>query len=245
MTTRRRRPSRSTWSCVSAACLFLLFASESSALAQGLPRSVPTNGPFSLQGARTLRRGESALMAGLGWPSAFFEYDIGISQRFNLGFRGDLYYGSPFLDFITAFGGGFSVPMRIHLWGRNRIDIGFGLRPGIDVGESELFGQEGVFRDDAGFAIHLGDPAFLFDITPIDVLTVFARAEVQLALVFVPDPDETYFVGTVSFSGGIELSLARDLNLFVLSGVGPGFAKRGKFGRRLHFRFAIGIELLL
>ncbi|MCC7541523.1 MAG: hypothetical protein IT379_35220 [Deltaproteobacteria bacterium] len=230
---------------LAATCLILPFVYQATAGAQEAVRAVSTAGPFSLQGARTLRRGESALMAGIGWPSAFFEYDIGVSNRFNLGFRGDLYYGSPFLDFVTAFGGGFSVPMRLHIWGRNRIDLGIGLRPGIDVGESELFGQSGVFRDDSGFAIHLGDPAFLFDITPIDTLTIFARAEVQLALVIVPDADDTYFVSTLSFSGGIELSLSRDLNLFILSGVGPGFAKRGKFDRRLHFRLAIGIELLL
>lgn len=207
--------------------------------------SGPTEGPFSLWGARTLRQRQSALMAGIGWPSAFFEFDFAPSNRFNLGFRGDLYYGSPFLDFNTAFGGGFSVPMRIHLWGKDRVDLGIGFRPGLDIGEAALFGRSGIYENDAGFAIHFGDPAFLFDITPTDSLTIFARAEVQLALVLVPDAEDEYFVATVSFTGGIEIALSRDLNLFVLTGVGPGFTRRGRFDRRFHFRFAFGIQFLL
>lgn len=227
-------------------------------------RRGPTNGATSIWGARTLRPGQHVLSVGGGWPSAFVQYDLAPSQRFGLGLRGDLYYGSPFYDFDTALGLGFSVPMRIHLYGRNKIDMGLGLRPGITIGEGELFIDHQFYDDGFGFGLHLGDPAFLFNITPIPTLTVFARAELQIVLVIGPndgsDPDEfddgddAFLVGTLGFVGGVEFHLSRTVNLFVLTGVGPGFQpshcyRRG--GRRycdrdgLFFRFAFGASFTL
>lgn len=227
-------------------------------------RRGPTPGGVDIWGARTLSPGQHAISVGGGWPSAFVQYDLAPSQNFGLGLRGDLYYGSPYYGFDTALGLGFYVPMRIHLYGRNKIDMGLGLRPGITIGEGELFIDHQFYENDFGFGLHLGDPAFLFSITPIPSLTVFARAELQIVLVIGPDadgadPDEydddgAFLIGTLGFVGGVEFHLSRSVNLFVLTGVGPGLQpghcyRRG--GRRycdrdgLFFRFAFGASFVL
>lgn len=225
----------------------------------------PTSNAVDIWGARTMRGGQHAISVGAGWPSVFVQYDIGMGERFGLGLRGDLYYGSPFYDFDTALGLGFSVPMRFNFYSKNNIAIGMGLRPGITFGEGELFIDHAWNEDDDfGFGLHLGDPSFLFTITPIRQLTVFARADLQLVLVIGPDDDgdpdtfddddDAFFVGTLGFVGGVEWHLAPAVNLFALTGVGPGFQpdhcyRRG--GRRycdddgLYFRFAFGATFIL
>ena len=92
--------------------LALVIAAPATARAQSVPE-----GPLSMFGGKLLRGHEQAIAAGFGWPGMFFEYDIGVSNPFNLGFRGDLYFGNPFGGFDVGLGFGFSVIIAFVYWG--------------------------------------------------------------------------------------------------------------------------------
>jgi hypothetical protein len=218
----------------------MLAALPASALAEG-------RGPFSIRGGRLIGHGEDAISAGAGWPSAYFQYDTGVSSSFDLGLRGEFFWGSPTTShgrlLATHLGAGLSAPLRLALSESRRIGIALGLRPGLYAGG--FTGSRGArFGDDAtGFGVQVA-PGALVTIAASDRLNVVAGAELPVLFLFVPDADVEVFLPIVPFVG-LEIGLADDLEATVLGAFGPGLhVHEPAAGIETAIQVAVGIAYL-
>jgi hypothetical protein len=185
--------------------------------------------PGSIHGGEVEVGGRGALTLGMGWPSTYVRYDLATRSTFGIGFRGDFFYGMPLFGFTFGLGTGFSVPMRIQVFERDRWTVAVFLKPQLFFG----FGDRwwGYHPRDC---YHWWGDAFFLDVgmdagvrvgfQPRPFLTVYFGGSTPLhILVIVPDHAETevdVFV-PILLTGGIELSLSRTVNFFVQTQVGP------------------------
>ncbi len=204
-----------------AALLALLGARSASAELPPLPGSV--------QGGEVEIGGRGALTLGLGWPSTYARYDLPSRGSFGIGFRGDFFYGMPIFGFTFGLGTGFSVPMRIQLFDRDRWSVALFLRPQAFLGFGDRWWgfhprdclgwwSDALFLDfgmDVGVRVGLEATSFL---------DVFFGASTPLhVLVILPEGAETevdVFVNIVLL-GGVEVALTETINAFAMVQVGP------------------------
>lgn len=200
---------------VSAMALSAVLLGTSAAQAQ---HAVP-EGPFSTLGGKLLQGHDNAFVAGFGWPGLFAEYDVGVSSSFNLGFRGDLYFGNPFGGFDVGLGFGFAVPMRVRIAQVGRVDLAVKLAPRFFMGQLDVNQRD--FRDRA-FVLGFGfEPGLLVGVRVHQKVNIIAGASFPFlfAIDFDHEVSEVWFP-IVAF-GGCELGLSDRLNLFGAVSVGP------------------------
>jgi hypothetical protein len=177
------------------------------------------DGPLSTLGGKLLAGGDSAIATGFGWPGLFFEYDIGVSNAFNLGFRGDLYFGNPFGGFDVGLGFGFSVPMRVRIAQLRRVDIAVELAPRFYVGQLDANRRD--FSDKA-FVIGFGfEPGILIGVRVHRQVNIVAGASFPFLIALDVDHEEMEVWFPVVAFGGAELGLSERFNLFGAISVGP------------------------
>lgn len=185
--------------------------------------------------------GETAIVAGTGFPGTFVEGWIAPSSRFNVGLRAAFLYASPLMGFGTGLGAEVSVPFRLHLFARSTMDVALHVRPFVIVGEGALVGQELNFADNFGYGIGFESTARAgFQIR--DRLTLTAGAGTSIGYVDVPDAgDGNSAVGTILLLGALEANLTADLMLFLELYTGYGFARGSLFDKHGVLRASLGV----
>lgn len=223
------------------------------------------NGGVSQFGGQVLPRG-SALSAGGLYPSLWFQFVMSMSRRFDLGFRGDLFYSSP-LENEYGPGFGFTLPMRLALSTGGKVSIALKLAPTFIAGDFEddefdgdycrvlsdgswrCYGNRRDFYDDyddddfgLGFGMDFG---VLIGI-PVRIVNIIVGLTSPFNIVFFEDHDgmDVYF--PIAGFGGAEIRLTDKLNVFGLAQPGVTIHSNGH-GSEMEgfFRFWAGIELAL
>ena len=207
-------------------------------------QSAAPDSPFSTLGGKLLTAHEQAIAAGFGWPGMFFEYDIGVSNAFNLGFRGDLYFGNPFGGFDVGLGFGFSVPMRLRIAQIKRVDLALRLAPRFFAGQLDV--NQADLRDKA-FVIGIGfEPGILVGVRVHRIVNIVAGVSFPFLLAIDLDHDSTEVWFPIAAFGGAEVSLSDRFNLFGTLGVGPSIHGGGRRTRaEAYFGLAIGFQYRL
>lgn len=202
----------------------------------------PTSDDLSLISGRTVGNGEVVISAGLGWPGFFAEILFSPSSSFDLSLRGHVDYGG-LLGTATGVSGGVSVPMRLHLYGEDDIDVALAARPFAVFGEGAIMGEEGTFADDFGYALgieagvragfHVSDAATL----TVGAAGLFAWTNVKGA--------GGGAVGGGAPLVGIEANFNRQTLFFAELLLGYAGAPENRFSRQMWMRLALGIAYRL
>jgi hypothetical protein len=214
-----------------AVLLFLSVASTASA-------DRPTSDALSLISGRTVGNGEVVISAGLGWPGFFAEILFSPSSTFDLSLRGHVDYGG-LIGTATGVAGGLSVPMRLHVYGADDIDVAIAARPFALFGEGAIMGEEGVFADDFAYALgleagvragfHVSDAATL----TVGAAGLFAWTNVKGA--------GGGAVGGGAPLVGVEANFNRSTLFFAELLLGYAGAPENRFSRQMWMRLALGI----
>ncbi len=211
------------------------------------PTDRPSSGDMSLFSGRTMGNGEAALAAGLGWPSIWAGIWLSPSSVLDFGIRGHVYYGSPVESLTTGAGGGLTIPVRIHLFGKDTFDLAIRLEPELVLGEGRLVGQDAVAGGYFGLGVVvLG--GFLAGAQVSDRVTLSFGIAGEGGFLTSPAAGATASSGFGGLVGqlGLEALMARDTMLFVHVEGGIGFAAEVLFpdGQEI-LRASLGFAYLL
>lgn len=198
----------------------------------------PTSDDLSLISGRTVGNGEVVISAGLGWPGFYAEVLFSPSSKFDLGLRAHVDYGG-LIGTATGVAGGLSIPMRLHVYGKDDIDIAIAARPFVLLGEGAIFGEEGTFADDFGYAIGLEAGMRVgFHVSNSATFTVGAAG--LFAWTHVNDAGGGAVGGGAPLIG-IEANFNRQTVFFAEALAGYAGAAENRFGRHMWMRLALGI----
>lgn len=218
-----------------------LAVSTSTATAQ----SRPTSDEVSILSGRTLGNGELVLAAAIGWPGFWAEAVFAPTSRFNIGVRATVLYGSPLMGFGAGIGGEVSLPMRLHLYGHDSLDVALFARPFGLMGEGVLVGQQMFFADEVGYGIG-SELGAVLGYAPREGLTLTFGLGGLGAFVDVPDSTAaSHAVGAFFGLAGVEINVSRETLLFVDLQGGYGIRPSGTFDGPGLLRVAIGAAYLL
>ncbi len=227
--------------------LALLSVSVSVSVAPAAARADrPTSGDMSILSGRTLGNGETVLAAALGWPGIWGEVVLAPSSTFNVGIRGSVLYGSPVMGLGHGVGGGLTVPLRLHVFGREALDLAIAVEPGFAAGEGALAGQTGTFANDFGWAAW-SDAGALVGMRVSDAVTLTLGLLGEVAWVNVAEDtvDGQQLVGGAVAVLAAEALMSRDTMLFGELRGGWGFAPERLFDGHEILRLSLGIAYLL
>lgn len=189
-----------------------------------LARSRPTSGEPSLSSGRTLGVGETMIGAAAGWPWIWAEAQYALDSSFNVGVRVSLLYGSSVMALEPAVGGELSVPMRVHLFGEDVVDLAAYVTPTFSVGEAGGVGEGGnLASGDLGLSSRL-EVGGVLGWRVAERLTLLAGLGGQVGFVYTPDVADPEIIGGVLARLGLEGLISRDTMLFALLEGGLGFA---------------------
>lgn len=222
------------------------------------------NGGVSQLGGQVLP-GRSAIATGGLYPGLWFQFTTSLSRRFDLGFRGDLYYASPLGNQYGA-GTGFSLPMRLALSQTSRVSVALKLAPSFIAGNFEDDELNGVYcrdtpdgwrcwdnrnafyrgYDNSDFGLGMGFEIGVLVGIPVKIVNIIVGITSPIHLVFYDDHDGGDLYIPVAPFGGAEIRLTDKLNVFGMAQPGVTFHSNGH-GREMegYFRFWAGIELAL
>lgn len=207
--------------------------------------SRPTTGDMSILSGRTLGNGEMVLAAGLGWPGIWGQVVLAPSSTFNLGLRGTVLYGSPLMGLGHGVGGAVTAPMRLHVFGRDTLDVSLAVEPGFALGEGALAGQQESFANDLGL-LAWAEGGVLAGLQVSSAVTLTLGLLGELAFVDVPDSaDGRHLVGGAVGVLAAEALMSRDTMLFGEVRGGWGFAAEQLFDGHEIVRLSLGIAYLL
>ncbi len=209
------------------------------------PPDRPTSGDLSIFSGRTNGNGETALAAGVGWPGIWAGLFLSPSSTFNLGIRGHVYYGSPIMGFSTGAGGGVTIPIRIHVFGSDKLDISLYVEPGVVLGEASLVGEVVTFSDAFGYGVYAVAGA-LAGAQLSDSVTLAIGLMGQGGYVHTPSKSINPVgpIGAVLVSAALEALMSRDTMLFVEIRGGAGFSDT-LFDSQGIFQGSLGLAYLL
>ncbi|MCS6800163.1 MAG: hypothetical protein NZ898_16855 [Myxococcota bacterium] len=206
----------------------------------------PTSGDPSVLSGRTLGRGQSVVVGWIGWPTLGAGVHLAPRSTFNVGVRLALAAGSPVAGLATAIGAQLALPLRLHLVGRERLDVALALEPSVVFGEGALAGQRGTFADDS--ALCAGSFAgLLAGLRASEAATVALGVGAEAYVLHVLDAvgPGTDLAGTALVSAGIEVLVARDTLLFAEVRGGLAFAPASLFDGHGIARLALGAAYAL
>lgn len=204
----------------------------------------PTSGDLSILSGRTTGIGETALAAGIGYPGLWAAVCLAPSSTFNLALRGAVLYGPPVMGFREGIGGEISVPMRLHVHGEGEMDVSIAATPSFFIGPGALAGQNGTFKDDAGWGVQL-QVGGLLGLQLTEATTFVAGASIAPGYVTTPDAEASDLVGTAVATIGLEALPSRDTLLFIVTESGYGLAPTDLFQTHFVFRLWVGLAYLL
>jgi hypothetical protein len=210
-----------------ASSVLVLLASWAAPAAADLPPI-----PGSVLGGNVQIGGRGALTLAMGWPSTYIRYDFRTSETFGLGLRADFYYGHPSFGFSYGLGTGFSVPMRIQVFERDRWTVAISIRPGFYLGVGNRWFRS--YHTDTEYrvpsdAFYFGviiEPGARVGLQVTEFLNVVFGADLGVHVVIVAPADmETVVEPVIPFTlmGGVELALSRSITTFFYTHVGPAF----------------------
>lgn len=164
------------------------------------------------------------IAAAAGWPWIWAQLELAPTSSFNLGVRAALIYGSPIMALEAGAGAELAVPMRIHLFGEDRLDLAVFVIPAATFGEGATVGEGGtVYAGDFGWSSRI-EAGGVLGWRPSDGLTWVFGAGGHVGFVHVPASGEASAVGAALARVGVEGLVARDMMLFALAEAGVGFA---------------------
>jgi hypothetical protein len=184
----------------------------------------PTSGDMSVSSGRTLGIRTSVLSAGIGWPGLWAQFDTGLSSRFTLGVRVTALYGSSIMGLGTGIGSEVGVPLRLHIYGHEDLDIALTLRPSVVFGQGALVGQLNTFANDFGFGLR-AEAGVVLGMRLSQAVTFVLGVNGGPGYGSVPDAGQDRLLGTLRSNIGIEGLMSRDTMLFLLLEGGYGFAR--------------------
>ena len=222
-------------------------------------------GGVSQLGGQTLQ-GRNALATGGLYPGLWFQFTMGLSPRFDLGFRGDLNYASPL---ETTYGPNFvfSLPMRLSIAHGQKVSVALKLAPSFLAGEmedDEFKGQYCHAVGPTGWHCHRGLNGFYGDAAdsdfgmgfgfefgvlvgiPVKIVNIIFGLTTPFAIVFFEDHDGADIYIPFAGFGGAEIRVGERLNVFGL--IQPGMSVHTTtYGTEMEgfFRFWGGIEYAL
>jgi hypothetical protein len=209
------------------------------AMADDAEPARPALADTSLWTGRTLPRGHAAMAAGVGWPGLFVELALAPTERWNVGGRVQVNYGSPLMGIASGIGGDVQLPARYRFFTDGDVDVALALRPGFTFGQGALVGLEGSASNDFGWAARL-DAGVLVGVRTSDTTTVGLGALLGGGLSGDPEGRLTPF-GCLYANVALELVVSADTLLFLSLESGYGLARAGTFGTALVFRLWLGL----
>jgi hypothetical protein len=209
------------------------------------PPDRPTSGDMSLFSGRTNGNGDTVIAAGVGWPEIWAGLFLSPSSTFNIGIVGHVYYGSPLMGFMTGVGGGLTIPIRLHVFGKDTFDLSLYFEPGVVLGEGALVGETVTFAGAFGYGIYASAGA-LAGAQLSESVTLGVGILGQGGYVHTPAKnfDAANGIGAILVSASIEALMSRDTMLFVHIRGGVGFAG-GLFDSQGVFQGTLGLAYLL
>src|SRR5688500_12363365 len=109
------------------------------ALAPDVYAQDATEREASFLSGRTLGAGQTMMAAALGWPGFWAHAEFAPETSVNVGFRVAVVYGSPVMGLVAGAGGELTIPIRVHVFGQNDIDVALRIAPALSLGEGRLF----------------------------------------------------------------------------------------------------------
>ena len=198
--------------------------------------------PLSLYGGQTLGRG-SAIAAGGIFPGLFFQYQAALSQRFDLGFRADLLWGSPYSSTTIGYGIQLAMPMKLAIAQGRRVAFSLRINPDLVFGSFRPHGGGDCFCrnwDRRGRCVDRGCGWGFFDADrdsfgigcdiglnvgiPVRNVNIIFGASSPFHIVFLTDVDQVDVYFPIAPYGGAEVRLTPKIAVFGL----------GQFGFNLH-----------
>jgi hypothetical protein len=210
------------------------------------PPDRPTSGDLSLFSGRTNGNGESVIAAGVGWPGIWAGFFLSPSSTFNVGVRGHVYYGSPLMGFQTGAGGGLTIPVRLHLFASDKLDLSLYVEPGVVLGEGSLVGEVVTFAGVFGYGVY-GLGGLLAGAQLSDKVTLALGVMGEGGFVHTPSKttNQISALGGLLVSAAIEALMSRDTMLFVEIRGGIGFPGNNLFDSQGVFQGSLGLAYLL
>lgn len=206
----------------------------------------PTSSAISIVGARTLSSGSTLVSGEAGWPGAYATLHLAPSSTFNLGFRGGVAYGSPFLSLASGIGGQLEANARLHLYGHDNIDVAASLALGGVVGDGALFGEIENYKDNLGYGAYV-DPGVVASFAVSRTLTLSGGVVTSFAYMTVPDRniDPSHKLASAGLKLAVETLLSRDLLLFAQITAGAGLKQNRQFDNNALLRLSLGAAFLM
>ena len=122
-------------------------------------------------------------------------------------------------------GGEASVPVRIHVFGEDQLDISLFITPSFTFGEAATVGQAGFAAASGEFGWGLrGEGGLLAGYRAMEDITLILGAAGQFGLMNTPSTGDFNAVGAAYLRLGIEGLISRDTMLFAMADGGVGFA---------------------
>lgn len=214
------------------------------------PAVQTTSGDVSLLSGRTNGTGEVVIAGAAGWPWIWAHVDFGLDPAFNLGIRAVLVYGSPVMGVEPGVGGEASVPIRIHFFGEDELDLSFFLTPSVSFGEAIIVGERAAAAGDFGWGLRV-EGGVLVGYRALEDITLVFGPGGQFGLMNTPSAGNFNAVGAVYARLGIEGLISRDTMLFALADAGVGFSPDATpaplFGNNVSplLRLSLGVGYLL
>ena len=182
-------------------------------------------GPVSMVGAKPMT-GDTAHHAGVGWPSAFYEWWHAGNPDWAIG--GEIVYGDWVGEFSDVeIGGAINLPMRWHISRRGITDVAFRLSPGVLIANSEAAGND-FFT--LGVRGEVGLPISIDVHRQVNLLT---GAVVPASVLFVESID-AFAIIPILARIGVEVDAVVEITPYFLLELGPAIAV-GDFGTEVEF----------
>ncbi|MGE0784096.1 MAG: hypothetical protein AB7S26_00310 [Sandaracinaceae bacterium] len=206
----------------------LAFAAVAHAQEIDPPPAVPTtSGDASLSSGRTNGSGEVIVAAAAGWPGIWVEVEVAFDSVFNAGLRLGLVYGSPFMALAPGVGGEAAVPLRLHVFGEDKLDLAIFATPAFVIGEAAITGEGGTAAaGDLGIGSRI-EGGLVAGYRALDDVTLILGLGGHVGVVGTPSTATYSAVGGVFARIGIEGLISRDTLLFAVGDAGIGIAPTG------------------
>ncbi len=221
--------------------LGLLFVSAGRAFAQANPGNTRT---VSVISGRLLERGRSTFTFQAGWPGVNGQLTLAPLDRFNIGLRAAIYYGSPIMGFANGFGSAAEFPMRIEVSGEGDWHLSVAIEPSVLLAQGRLVGQRfgGLDKLSIAPSIFAG---LLLGVRAGDIVTFTIGGLLGAGLLHAVDAGTTEGYTAALARAGLEFAITRDIVIHAVGELGFGGSSTMLFGVASIVRGWFGVTLAI